>query len=266
VALLVVAIRRLRTEPDARAYLCIAGVFFVWSLGPYLQVFGANTAFMLPQTFLRFVPGIANARIPGRAIAVAQLMIAILGAMALASLRPSPRRTAIGAVAVLAVTLDCWPRPHPFLLLERPALYASMNARPQGIVLEIPLGIADGIIARGAIDYRVLYHQTLHEHPQTGGAISRMSPRTTAAFGADPILGPILDLSEGRAPLRASPPCRASLACGVRYVVVTESAASEALKAFVTTSFSLQPLAREDGRALYLVENVRACECGVTTP
>jgi len=260
-ALLVVAIRRLRTQPDARVYLWIAGVFFIWSLGPYLQVFGANTAFMLPQTFLRFVPGIANARIPGRAIAVAQLMIAMLGAMALTSIRRSPRGTAIGVAAVLAVTLDCWPRPHPFLPLERPALYASMNARPEGIVLEIPLGIADGITARGAIDYRVLYHQTLHEHPQTGGAISRMSPRTTAAFDADPILGPILDLSEGRAPLSATPLCRASLACGVRYIVVTENAASEALKAFVTTSFSLQPLAREDGRALYLVESLRSCEC-----
>jgi len=188
-------------------------------------------------------------------------MIAMLGAMALTSIGRSPRGTAIGVAAVLAVTLDCWPRPHPFLPLERPALYASMNARPEGIVLEIPLGIADGITARGAIDYRVLYHQTLHEHPQTGGAISRMSPRTTAAFDADPILGPILDLSEGRAPLPATPLCRASLACGVRYIVVTESAASEALKAFVTKSFSLQPLAREDGRALYLVENLRSCEC-----
>ena len=185
-------------------------------------------------------------------------MIAVLGAMALTSLRRSPRGAAIGIAAVIAVTLECWPRPHPFLRLERPTLYASMQAKPQGIVLEIPLGIADGITARGAVDYRVLYHQTMHEHPQTGGAISRMSPRTRAAFDADPIVGPILDLSEGRVPLHTSAeaPCRASLACGVRYVVVTESATSDALMAFVTTSFSLQPLARENGRALYLVENI----------
>jgi len=264
-ALLVVAVRRLRPQPDARVYLWIAGVFFIWSLGPYLRVFGANTAFMLPQTFLRFVPGMANARIPGRAIVVVQLMIAVLGAMALTSLRRSPRGTAIGVVAVLAVALECWPRPHPFLPLERSMLYASMKAMPPGIVLEIPLGIADGITARGAVDYRVLFHQTLHEHPQMGGAISRMSPRTRAAFDADPIVGPILDLSEGRAPNHdTSPeqPCRISLACGVRYVVVAERAASDALRAFVTTSFSLQPLAREDGRTLYLVENIRSCECG----
>ena len=264
-ALLVVAIRRLRTQPDARVYLWIAGVFLIWSLGPYLRVFGANTAFMLPQTFLRFVPGLSNARIPGRAIVVVQLMIAVLGAMALTSLRRSPRGTAIAVVAVLAVTIECWPRPHPSLPLERSTLYASMKAMPQGIVLEIPLGIADGIIARGAVDYRVLFHQTLHEHPQMGGAISRMSPRTMAAFDADPIVGPILDLSEGRAPSHDTSPeplCRASLACGVRYIVVTESAASAPLKAFLTTSFSLQPLAREEGRTLYLVERMRTCECG----
>jgi hypothetical protein len=264
-ALLVVAIRRLGTQPDARVYAWIAGIFFIWSLGPYLRVFGANTAFMLPQTFLRFVPVIANARIPGRALVVVQLMIAVLGAMALTSLRRSPRGTAIGVAAVVAVTLECWPRPHPFLRLEQSMLYASMQAKPRGIVLDIPLGMSDGITARGAVDYRVLYHQTLHGHPQTGGAISRMSPRTRAAFDADPIVGPILDLSEGRAPIDTSStaaPCRTSLACGIRYVVVTERATSDALMAFVAKSFSLQPLGREDGRALYLVENVRSCECG----
>lgn len=265
VLLLIVAIRRLRRRSDAQVYLWIAGVFLIWSLGPYIRIFGANTAFMLPQTVVRFVPGIANVRIPGRAIVVVQLMIAVLGAMALTSLRGPRRGTAIGIVAVLAVTLDCWPRPHPFVLLERSMLYASMAAMPKGIVLEIPLGIADGMTARGAVDYGVLYHQTVHEHPQMGGAISRMSPRTRAAFDADPIVGPILDLSEGRAPSRDTslePPCRTSLACGVRYVVATERAASDALNAFVTASFSLQPLAHEDGRTLYLVENIRSCECG----
>ncbi len=269
VLLLIVAIRRLGTRSDAQVYLWIAGVFLIWSLGPYLRVFGANTAFMLPQTFVRFVPGIGNARIPGRAIVVVQLMIAVLGAMTIASFGRSPRGTAIGVVAVIAVALECWPRPHPFLPLERSMLYASMKTMPPGVVLEIPLGIVDGTATRGSLDYRVLFYQTLHEHPQMGGVVSRMSPRTRAAFDADPIVGPILDLSEGRAPRRDTspePPCRTSLACGVRYVVATERAASDALSAFVTASFSLQTLAREDGRTLYLVENIRSCECGDARP
>jgi hypothetical protein len=263
--LLTVASRRLRRRSDAQVYLWIAGVFFIWSLGPYLRVFGANTAFMLPQTFVRFVPGLGNARIPGRAIVVVQLMIAVLGAMAITSLGRSPRGIAIAVAAVVVVALECWPRPHPFVPLGRSMLYASMKTMPPGVVLEIPLGIVDGTATRGTIDYRVLYYQTLHEHPQMGGVISRMSPRTRAAFDADPIVGPLLDLSEGRAPGRGTTPqapCRASLACGVRYVVVTERAASDALSAFVTASFSLQPLAHEDGRTLYLVENIRSCECG----
>lgn len=263
-AALVLAVRRLRTRADAQACLWIAGVFFVWSLGPYLRVFGANTAFMLPQTVVRFVPGLANARIPGRAIVVVQLMIAVLGAMALTSLRRSPRGTAIRVAAVLAVTMECWPRPHPFLPIERSTLYASIKSLPPGIVLEVPLGIQDGIAMRGAIDYRVLFYQTLHEHPQMGGVISRMSPRTRAAFETDPVVGPILNLSEGRAlpeEAASAPLCRATLACGVGYVVLTEAAASDELKAFVAKTFSLEPLAREGGRALYRVEGVPACEC-----
>ena len=81
----------------------IAGLFFVWALGPYLRVFGVNTAFMLPQTILRFVPVVANARIPGRAFVVVQLMIAVLGAMALApSSRDAPAPDAPSR---------CWPSP-----------------------------------------------------------------------------------------------------------------------------------------------------------
>jgi hypothetical protein len=263
-ALLIVAIRRLRSRSDVQVYLWIGGLFLIWSLGPYLRVLGANTAFMLPQTFLRFLPMLGNARIPGRAIVVVQLMIAILGAIALASFRGSPRGTAIAVVAILVLTLDYWPRPHPSRPLERSSLYASVRHMPLGIVLEVPLGIADGIAARGRFDYRGLYYQTLHEHPQMGGAVSRMSPRTRKAFESDPIVGPLLDLSEGITPpfdAGSQPPCRNSLACGVGYVVINETAASDALQAFVMKSFRLRPLTHEAGHTLYQVDNMAACEC-----
>lgn len=262
-ALLVWAIRRLRARQDARAYLWIAGVFFIWSLGPYLRVLGANTAFMLPQTLIRFVPVVGNARIPGRAVVVVQLMVAVLGAIALASI-PGPRRATIRAVAVLAVTLDFWPRPHPALALERPALYTALRAMPPGIVLEIPFGITDGFGRRGAFDFRSLFYQTLHEHPLMGGTVSRISPRTSAAFESDPLVGPILDLSEGLTPRiggSSEPRCRQSLACSVRYVVINASAASQELKTFVENSFRLQLAQQDAGRALYRVEGVPSCDC-----
>ena len=104
--LLAWGIGRLRSPIEARTYLWIAGLFFVWSLGPYLRVFGLNTAMMLPQTLLRFVPVVANARIPGRAFVVVQLMIAVLGAMVLASLSDAPRRRRLALLAIAAVVLD----------------------------------------------------------------------------------------------------------------------------------------------------------------
>jgi hypothetical protein len=260
--LLAVAIARLRGRSEAQIYLWIAAVFFVWALGPYLRAFGANTAIMLPQTIVRFVPGLANARIPGRAIIVVQLMVAVLGAMALASIRRSSRGAAIGIAALIAVTLESWPRPHPVVPIGRSALFTSMRALPAGIVMEVPLGIADGIATSGAIDYSILYHQTLHQQPQVGGAISRLSPKTRAAFEADPVIGRILDLSEGQAIGDDAPAgCDATLACGIRYVVVAE-AASEELKTFVVRSFALQPLAREADRVLYRVEGLPSCGCG----
>lgn len=262
-ALLVWAIRKHRVRPDVRAYLWIAGVFFIWSLGPYLRVLGANTGFMLPQTLIRFIPVVGNARIPGRAIVVVQLMVAVLGAIALASI-PRPRRATIGVAAVVAVLLDFWPRPHPTLPLERPALYAALRAMPPGIVLEIPLGITDGFGTRGAFDFRSLFYQTLHEHPLMGGTVSRMSPRTRAAFESDPLVGPILDLSEGLTPRiggSSARRCRQSLACDVRYVVIDDTAASRELKDFVESSFRLQSAQRDAGRALYRVEGVPSCDC-----
>src|SRR5207245_2015385 len=95
----------------ARGCFWIAGVCFVWSLGPYLRVLGFNTGVMLPQTVLRYVPIVANARIPGRAFVIVQLMAAILGAMALASIDAArARRAWLPSAAILVLLIDFVPK------------------------------------------------------------------------------------------------------------------------------------------------------------
>lgn len=258
-ALLVFAMWRRRTQSDVRTCLWIGGLFLVWSLGPYLRILGYNTAFMLPQTFMRFVPVLANARIPGRAFVVVQLMVALVGAMALASLRESRRGTGVALLAIAALVVDYWPAPHPWTALDRPAIYDTLKTLPPGVVLEIPVGIQDGFAERGRIDHRVLFYQTIHGHPQMGGLVSRLSSRIKTAYESDPIVGPLLDLSEG-VPVK-EPTGTCSLACAVRYVVVNEADASEELKAFVTKSFSLRLVERSDSRSLYAVDGLLACSC-----
>ena len=76
IAFTVVGIARSRSV--ASRWMLTAVVFGIWSLGPYLEVAGRHTAFWLPATLLRWVPLVANARIPGRAIVVVYLCCAII--------------------------------------------------------------------------------------------------------------------------------------------------------------------------------------------
>jgi hypothetical protein len=261
--LLVFAILRLRGRRDINGYLWIAGLFFLWSLGPYLRVLGYNTGVMLPQTALRFFPIIANARIPGRAFIIVQLMTAMIGAAALASLISEHRRnaTTLAIVAIGLVIIDYWPVPRPWEKVNAPAFYATLATRPDGVVLEVPLGLRDGFGSRGDVDHRNLFFQTIHEHPQMGGAISRLSKRIQGSYESDPIIGPLLDLSEHRSSTASAGPCTSSLACSVRYLIVDRGRASNSLMEFVDRTFQTAPLAADDGRELSVVQAVRGCTC-----
>lgn len=260
IVLLVVAFKRLRTEPEGRRLLLAAAVFFVWALGPYLTIAGQNSALLLPQSFFKFVPILSNARIPTRALTVVLLMLALFGAMALASL-PSQRRRTLGLAALAVVLLDAWPRANPVVPVERPPLYETLRSQPAGAVLEVPLGTRDSFQKRGFLDHQVLFYQTLHEHPIVGGTVSRLSPRTIRAYDEDPILGPLLDLSEGKPPAAAQANCSDSLACVVRYVVIDENLASEAARQFIGNTFSLEKLEQNGARVLYRVDGLKTCSC-----
>ena len=65
----------------------VFALFFVWALGSHLLVAGRNTALLLPAALRQFVPVLSNARMPGRAMVMAYLAIAMLAAFGLAELR-----------------------------------------------------------------------------------------------------------------------------------------------------------------------------------
>jgi hypothetical protein len=265
VLLILTTVRHLRLDPAARRLFWIAVVFLVWAFGPYLMVFGYNTAIVLPQAFLKFVPILSNARIPGRAFVVVQLMLALGSAIGLAWLRQSPRGTMLALVAVLLALVDYWPGRHDVVAVDRPALYTTLRAQPPGIVLELPMGIRDGFGARGDLDHRIFHYQTIHEHPLAGGNLSRISPRITKAYEQDPVLGPLLFFSTPPTPYSrgtgAPYTCRGSLACSIRYLVVNEARASGGLKTAIDRMFESRLIERDGNRALYAVEALRTCEC-----
>lgn len=193
IALLAATWRTWRHRPHARLWTIVAGVFFVWALGADLRVLDARTGLYLPEVLLRFVPIVANARMPGRAIVLVYLSLAVLVAVALTSLRDRRMRVLVAAVLLL----EALPFRLPLFALDRPHVYVSLASMPAGGVLEIPLGVRDGFGERGAFDSRSLYYQTIHGKPIAGGFVARMSPALSAQYRESPALNTLLALSAG---------------------------------------------------------------------
>ena len=217
----------------ARVWHIVLAVFFVWALGPFLIVGGIDTGLKLPAILLRFMPFVANARMPGRAMVIVYAATAVVIAMRLATSRrlQSP---AVQWLLVALVVVDFWDAPLPMTLLDRPAVYASLAAAEAGAVCEVPFGIGDGLSAGvGSQDRRVLFYATQHQHPLVGGYIGRMPIDAADRYRSMAVAGPLLALSEGDGePTQAA---NRSSAAPCRYLAVHRAAASPALLTYVAS-------------------------------
>jgi hypothetical protein len=249
-------------SPMVRQWTVIGLVFFVWALGPHLMAFGINTGMILPEALLRYVPIAANARIPGRAIVVTYLALAVLGAITAAEWRRGSRHALLILAGVsLVLAADYLPAPFPLTALDRPGIYETLRDRPErGAVCELPLGIRDGFGEHGSFDDRVLFYQTIHRRPLVGGFVARLPRAVTAAYEDDPLLAGLLRLSERERAVDAARPLPdRQLAgdrlreTGIAFVVLNRSTASPSLAAYVERVLPLVRIAEEGERSLYLV-------------
>ena len=257
-----IAIWRERALPAVRLWMVLGAVFGVWALGPHLMAFGADTGAILPQTLMRYLPVVSNARMPSRAMVVVNLAVAVLAAVTVARVRLEVRRpwlaTVVVAVAVLAEQI---PAPFPLLALDRPPIYDTLRDRPEpGAVCELPVGIVDGLGTTGTLDPRALFYQTIHRRPIVGGMISRLPASVRAAYDQDPLLSALLRLSDPRpmdAETRALPDRDRALegfrANGIRFVMLDRETAPPALVEYVERMLPLVLLIRDGRRALYRV-------------
>jgi hypothetical protein len=267
VAPLVLAIwvvRRYWGVAAVRYWTAIGVVFFVWALGPHLMTFGWNTGMILPQTLLRYVPIVSNARIPGRAIVVTYLALAMLVALGVAAWRSSGRRSAMPlAVLTLLIVIDYIPAPFALTYVDHPGIYDTLRDLPgEGALLELPVGTRDSFGGRGLLDHRVLAYQMIHGRPIVGGAVSRLSPAITRAYREDPLIDNLLKLSETRG---TGPESwfnqddkrlvgQQLKKDGIGFVMVNDQTAPSALLAYVERMMPLTLIAREGERSLYAVE------------
>ena len=117
-----------------------------WALGPWLMVFGRQTPLILPAIVLRYVPIVANARIPGRAMVVVYLAVAMLGGdgRCLADVAATTGSNGWPGVSFSCSRSSVVPRGLRFYVPDMPSQYAALRAAHIGAVCELPLGIRDG--------------------------------------------------------------------------------------------------------------------------
>ena len=256
-----IAVAARRRDPMVQHWAIVGAVFMTWALGPWLIAFGRQTPLMLPAIVVRYVPVVANARIPGRAMVVVHLVLSMLAAMGAAWLSSRHRTARIaGWCLVLLLALECAPAPPPMYVPDMPSQYATLRSRaPAGAVCELPLGIRDGFGETGKFDSSVLLHQFMHERPIVGGFLARLEPRVAREYAAMPVVGSFLRLSSGGKlsdePVVMTPREAASslASAGIAYVVLDTRTASPDLIHYVQSGIALRRIGEQDGRIYYEV-------------
>jgi hypothetical protein len=250
-------------------YALLFGVFFVLALGPYLRVFGwqsADSAVPIPLPYLLFreLPFMDIHRIPSRFVAVVMLALAVLAGLGVHWLAQRPRIAALpawqqrGLFMLLALLLlfEYWPRPFrmtPVGLDEIPPFYQQLAASEgDSAVLEMP-----------DLDARAMFYQTYHHRPLMGGQLARRRghPWRRARF-----VGAFLRMSpEWQDAGRENMPelARSALRCqDIRYVVMYNDEGTRAdrrsIRALEAEIFAgIAPIHSDEIMRVYEVHNER---------
>jgi hypothetical protein len=248
--------RQRRAIEDWRLWRGAGLMFLLWSLGPYLCVMGANTGAVLPAILLRYVPVVNNARMPGRAVVIVYLAVAMLAARAIATW-PGRRQKRVAWLCAAAVAADYLAAPLPIYGVTPSSVDSYLAAAPAGAVCELPVGVRDGFGEIGRFDHRALYHQTVHRHPIVGGFVARLPASLKTDYLALPIVGPLIEASAGqvisskRRASDAQQACRELQRLGIRYVVVNADTAPAEVVDYLRAVVPLTLIAQDGSRTLY---------------
>jgi hypothetical protein len=193
---------------------------------------------------------------PGRAMVVVYLAIAMLAATTAAQVRWR-RPLMVPALAAL-VLADFWIAPLPLASIECPPIYRVLRDRPErGAVAELPLGLGDGFGEVTPVDHHMLVCQTVHERPVVGGFLARLPANVLAAYRADPLIATWLRLSGARAGAGGEP-ADASLAArrmdldGITFILLNRRTASPELRDYVEHVLPLAVISQDDERTLFV--------------
>ena len=182
-----------------REWIFAGAVFLIWSFGPWLLVFGRQTPLMLPGIAMRFVPILANARIPGSAMVVVYLAAAILAATGATWLATrSRRRYWLGWCLVLLVAIECAPAAPVDVPPPRAGALraARQTGRPEPCA-SCHSAFATGLAKRGSSIRTCSSRRRSTNARSSAGFVARLSPDIARGYQTTPVLGSLLRLSAG---------------------------------------------------------------------
>ncbi|HEY7473987.1 MAG TPA: hypothetical protein VH679_03180 [Vicinamibacterales bacterium] len=257
---MVLAWRRAGFRPS-RFWLTVTVGFGLLALGPFIKVADMNTYIPTPWALLRYVPLIGAARMPSRFAVVALLGFCVLLAFALAAITaryPRRRPWMLWAVGV-ALAFELLPVPRTLYSAEIPSVYRTIAADTRPVrVLELPLGIRDGLSSVGDFSAASQFYQTAHGKRLVGGYLSRISRQRVSFLRRRPVLNALVTLSE-KQPLTDRSVGRARRAADefleqgrVGYVVIDTSRSTPELRAFAIALFNLRKLEADGVFELYV--------------
>ena len=249
VVLAAILVKRTRIEADARRWIWLAALFFVWSCGAYLTIAGADTGLPMPQALARFVPILSNARMPGRAFVMVQLAIAVLAAIVAARAQWRP---IVISGAVAAALLDSAVSIPLYVLPKSGALEGRLRTSERQAIVELPVGIRDGFGEKGRFDHRALVFQMTHHQPIAGGFVARLSPRTRQFYESSPALRSLIDLSRADSADLQPEIAADLLALGITQIVVNTDAMPPSIRATLEAA-GFRLVMVEGTRELYLI-------------
>ena len=245
-------------HPPGRV-LVFTAFFALLALGPFVSIAGHFTYVPTPWALLRYLPVIGAARMPTRLTVIVLLGIALLTAMALQHLRSRVRRPGLLTAAFGAVLLfELLPAPRPVYSADVPSIYHIVAADPRPVrLMELPFGLRDGMSSAGNFSAYGQFYQTVHGKHLVGGYISRLPKRSVESYRRFPVLGALMQLSEGRpvepgllADAYASAD-RTLERLQIGYVVVDRTQAQDALVDLARAAFHLTLVASAQNLELY---------------
>ena len=215
-----------------------------------------------PAVVLRYVPLVANARMPGRAMVVVYLAVGVLCGIGLSSFSASRQRPVLTYWLLGSlIVVEYLAAPFATTPVECPPIYQVVRDRPEpGALADLPLSLGDGFGELTPVDPQLFICQSVHGRPVVGGALARLPRNVVPSYRADPLVATLLRLSgasERTFPsvVLSSERIAEQLSRDqIKFIVLNRRTASAELRAFVERQLPLRLLADDEVRSVYLVD------------